>query len=203
MMTERTLEIDGRILSCYLSEPMDHRSTASGYWVMRIGLCDVGTDIRADTETPWEELRRELIAWYRRKQRVFSRCWEESTEPSEPEHQSHDERHPLREPSSTVRAKAQVAARRCAELAMQHASRVSHVDGQSTAFETTMAELRMRMSQFGELLRALDTSPQRAIFQLSSAINEVVPPREDDTRRVREDALRWGILGYYGESDAA
>ena len=59
------------------------------------------------------------------------------------------------------------------------------------------------MQQFGGLLRALETPPHRAILQLRNVVNEVVPPQEEATQGVREDAVRWGILAYYGEEDVA
>ena len=76
MSTPHTLEIDGRVLSCYLPTPLNHDSSAPVYWVMRIGVCDVGTDIPADTTIAWDEVRPKLIAWYRRKATVFAHCWE-------------------------------------------------------------------------------------------------------------------------------
>lgn len=203
MTDQYTLEIDGRELWYYLPTPLNDRSH-SVYWVMRIGACDVGTDIRADSSLSENELRAKLIEWYRRKELVFAHCWEEASEAlPESERLSAEERRELREHASMVRAQAQAAAQRCAELAKQQHTRVSHVDTLTEAFDQTMAELRARMRQFGEALRALDTPPHRAISQLKNAVNEVVPPQEAITQGVREDAVRWGILAYYGESDAA
>jgi hypothetical protein len=114
-----------------------------------------------------------------------------------------EQRRALREHAATVRAEAQAAAQRCAELVKQQHARLSHFESTSDAVEQTIAELRAHMQQFGGLLRALDTPPHRAILQLRNVVNEVVPVQEAITQGMREDAVRWGILAYYGEGDAA
>ena len=202
MTDQYTLEIDGRELSYYLPKPLGDGSV-SVYWVMRIGACDVGTDIRADVSLTREALQAKLVEWYRRKEKVFEHCWDASEEPRHAFRLTVEQRRALREHAAAVRAQAQEAAQRCAELVKQQHARVSHFEATSESVETTIAELREHMRRFGGLLRALETPPHHAILQLRNVVNEVVPAQEDATQGVREDAVRWGLLAYYGEGDAA
>ena len=202
MTDQYTMEIDGRELSYYLPEPLSHGSS-SVYWVMRIGACDVGTDIRADASLFGEALQARLVEWYRRKEKVFEHCWESADELRTSARLTAEQRGALREHAAEVRTQAQAAAQRCAELVKQQHARVSHFEAASEAVEQTIAELRAHMQQFGGLLRALETPPHRAILQLRNVVNEVVPVQEAVTQGMREDAVRWGILAYYGEGDAA
>ena len=202
MTDQYTLEIDGRELSYYLPKPLGDGS-GSVYWVMRIGACDVGTDIRADVCLSGPALQAKLVEWYRRKEKVFEHCWESSDDLFNSGRLSADQRRALREHAAAVRAEAQSAAQRCAELVKQQHARVSHFEAMSGSIEQTIGELRAHMQQFGGLLRALETPPHRAILQLRNVVNEVVPAQEAITQGVREDAVRWGILAYYGEGDAA
>jgi len=202
MTDQYTLEVDGRALSYYLPKPLGDGSV-SVYWVMRIGACDVGTDIRADASLSGDALRAKLIEWYRRKGKVFEHCWEPPDEPGQSFRLTAEQRRALREHAATARAQAQAAAQRCADLVKQQHARISHCEATSESVEQTVAELRAHMEQFGGLLRALETPPDRAIVQLRNVVNEVVPVQEEVTQGVREDAVRWGMLAYYGEADVA
>jgi len=202
MTDQYRLEVDGRVLSYYLPKPIGDGSV-SVYWVMRIGACDVGTDIRADASLSSDALRAKLVEWYRRKEKVFEHCWDASQEPRKLVQLSAEERRTLREHVASVRAEAQAAAQRCAELAKQQHARISTFENASEAFQCTMTELRAHMRQFGELLRVLETVAMAREAYGPDAVNEVVPAQEEITQGVREDAVRWGILAYYGESDAA
>ena len=115
------------------------------------------------------------------------------------------ERQSLRERAAQARAAASEAIEHYVVLLAQSRDRLKMTEQQLVTVDPTRVMLRQSVQRYTQLLKALDTPPERMLSLVKETLRQHVeyPDGEDETKALVENVITWCIEAYYFGAPAA